>query len=443
MDNQCPDALHSSSLGTTPRIRLKSRRQYQRSSGNARSGRSDGRDAGVYVLPVAIGVATAIGARSVQISELDRFLFASVLVSAALVSLRAVGTNLPPRMSALVVGWIFLSGCYLVVGVFVQPHRSMNFVIGDFALALYPLAVALAYAARPQWLRRRAPLIVLFAFLMLAAVVARLFGMLGTRHEAPSSLLIAGSWYFLLRGRTPATRIVAGVGVALTLALALSSGYRTHLVLGAVAPLIIAGFLGMRNTLKVIAVSAPLAVVTLALIGVQINPLGALESSRFESVLSGNQDESLQSRELEAKDVLETVDNEWIPGQFLLGHGFGATYKPHYSYIERNVGSDGRVHNVHIGPMLVWLRFGLIGALAYCLALVTSVRTLIDIRRGRIGQQDEFIVGTWALAFLLFSVEFLTLNSTVQVSMGWALGGLIASRFARDRSEVAEDQTVV
>lgn len=388
-----------------------------------------------FALPAAVGGSAIYAAQSVTVETGDLVMFGGITGLAGIFAVRALTSPLPRRVRDLTALWVLFAVLYVLVSS-LQIDWQPTHVLGDGAVALLPLLMMLTFAARPRWLQGRpAALGLLLALLLLAAVEARLIGMLGARHAAPSVLLIAGVWYYALEAQSRRMRILTWPLVGLVGILAYSSGYRTHLILWALAPVvIIVIFRGGRGVFK----SAILALVVwvgLGLAGVEIDPLDNFNDSRFDAILAGRPDESLESRVAELRDVELTAEREWLPGQQLVGYGFGATYQPHYSFIEANVGDNGRVHSVHIGPALVLFRFGLFGLIIVASLIVLTWRTLRDVRHHRTGTYNRGQVGVLALAVTLYAGEFLVLNPTVQPVFAFSLGGLLAVR-ALYRSEL-------
>jgi len=55
------------------------------------------------------------------------------------------------------------------------------------------------------------------------------------------------------------------------------------------------------------------------------------------------------------------------PGAFLTGLGHGAVYFPYLNVgsISRNLSAEGYVHNIHVGPALLFFRYGVVGIVLY------------------------------------------------------------------------------
>lgn len=378
-------------------------------------------------LPLLIGLAAIYGATSVTTLPYERVFFGAIVLLSMWLAVPPREITAPRMLGSLILGWGLIWLSYAYISVLMQPSWSANYFVGDATLALLPLFVMLGFTVHPGWLKRRTSILLLLALLGIAAVGARLVGMLGMRHEAPSSLLIAGVWYFALEADARRVRwclaypLVAAVGL-----LCYSSGYRTHLILWIAAPFVIR--LLLRGFWAVVRACLALALIigVAVLGGVEIDLVDTFRESRFQSILSGRPDESLGTRFAELHDVGETIEREWIPGQSVFGYGFGAAYQPQRSFIDSNVGDDGRVHNIHFGPALVFFRFGYLGLVIFAAMLAVVVQTLRDLRMDEVGPFDRSTVAILGVGLLLFSIEFLVLNSTVQPAMSFCLGGVLA-----------------
>jgi hypothetical protein len=92
----------------------------------------------------------------------------------------------------------------------------------------------------------------------------------------------------------------------------------------------------------------------------------AFDLKRFETLFSGDADQSILSRLNEVYDVVHHFSNNASLFNYLLGFGFSATYEPvSFSGVDLNVTPSGTVHHVHVFPFLIFLRFGLLGVVLY------------------------------------------------------------------------------
>lgn len=93
-----------------------------------------------------------------------------------------------------------------------------------------------------------------------------------------------------------------------------------------------------------------------------------LGQSRLYSTLANKEvveGESATERLDEARNAYMTLQS--IPGAFLTGLGHGAVYFPYLNVgsISRNITDEGYVHNIHVGPALLFFRYGVVGIVLY------------------------------------------------------------------------------
>jgi hypothetical protein len=386
---------------------------------------------GAIVLPAMIGFSVLYSAPSVSALPGEVHAYAAVCIVAGLLALRSVSMRIPRKASLLSAAWVFVVGVLLANSIILQWDSALpRYVAGDLATTILPIAMMHAYLARPDWLLRTRPLWAVLALLFAAAILAKVVGVQYSRHDAPSVLLTAGLAYLVVMADlTPPRRLFFMCAYAGVVYLAFTSGYRTHLVLCLILPvvLLILGR-GFRSTVMTAIALAAFAVLTVTLTSVAQNVSSVFAESRFESVMTEQSDASIGSRLAEIHDVQKTIRQEWSPAQVLLGAGFGSSYFPDRSYIEQNIGTNNRVHHIHVGPMLMFYRFGLVGVFAYLAMLALAVVTLREVRHGRC---RGVLPAVTATAMVGFSIESLFFNASVQSAMGWSLGVLLAYRLSR------------
>lgn len=381
---------------------------------------------GRYLLPGTVATFLIYSATSVYVRPKAAILYAVVVAVAGVLAIHGRRAKVPKRARQLCTVWLGTAALYLVVSSF-QTVWSPRHVIGDFAVSVLPLLVMLAALRHKEVLTGRRSLYVLLTGASFAACAAYFIGQVANRHEPPSPFLMAGAWYFLLTRQGPAAKVLTmgwtlGVGC-----LAYSSGSRTHLFVWLIAPVVVLAITyGWKGLLGGAALLVAITTVAFA-VGHPVQTLErAAGASRFETLLDGNRDVSLSVRLSEAHDVTSTARHEWIPPQAVFGYGYGATYVPARSYIVRNVGESGRVHSIHIGPMLVFFRFGVLGIAAFGLLVGFVIRMLRRIRRRLDTWPDQALYAICGIAIVLFLVEFLTLNSSVEPMASLSLGILLA-----------------
>lgn len=387
-----------------------------------------------YAIQVAIGLTAVYSATSVKTLPGERYALGAVFV-VILLAVLGKGERLPPKMIPLIFLWIGGTLVYLIVGVVVS-RGLVSYVVGDAFLALLPIMFAIAFAKHPSWLRSESALLPLLFVLAIAAVTARTVGMLGSRHEAPSSLLIVGCWYYAIQARTLRYRLLMLAATLAVLDLAYTSGYRTHMLLWAAAPALVVGLMRGARAALLTAVATVILAVPLTYTPLGADVVAAFSSSRLETLVAERPDESADTRIGEFRDVISTARDEWLPGQFIVGAGFGSSYQPKTTFILANADASGRVHNIHIGIALVFFRFGLLGIVLFISLIVVALRALAACRRSiREGLGASPVISVGGLGLLLFTGEFMTLNASVQPSMSFCAGIVIAAVMTRSHSD--------
>ena len=406
-----------------------------RTEGGARrskSGGSGGRRLGTrsMFVPVAIGTFSVYSATSVLALPYERTLFGLIFAVALIVASTADWHRLPRGTSLLSAAWISASAFYFMASLF-QPVWVTTYVLGDLLLSLLPLLMLVAFLADESSLRSHLPIRFLVIVLTVAAFEAQLVGILGNRHDPPSPLIIAAGWYYVLAAQRRQVRTWGALLVLSTGYLSYSSGYRTHMLLWLAAPILIS--FGLRRWKALISIIAVVACALLmwSLSGHSLGTTTGIRDARFQAIVNDQPDISLQNRVLEARSVLWTASNEWLPGEQVIGFGFGATYEPHFLVIVRNVGANGRAHSIHIGPVLVYFRFGLLGLAAMGWFCIFCLRRLLEIGSSAPSNAGVEVFAILTVSTILFLLEFLTLDSTVDPTMSYCVAGVLATWLIR------------
>lgn len=144
-----------------------------------------------------------------------------------------------------------------------------------------------------------------------------------------------------------------------------------------------------------------------------------------------HREESSFARVLEASDAFEFMADQ--PVYPLIGFGHGATYRPNASFMAPNVTPEGVVHNIHIGPVLLFFRYGIFGAALWGMMAWVLVRGFFRLR----SLLEEFSIMhpapphvtrdlmlflTAYFVFLALFMVFFTMNIMIDPVMGIALG---------------------
>jgi hypothetical protein len=363
----------------------------------------------------------------------ERLAYLVVVLSASFVFFIVLRTAPPLRST-----WVWIAGWFLLLALWLLPcmsqsHAYHQYVAGDFVtLALPALMFPLIMASPGLLSKRRAAL--LGVGLTLAAILAPVLGADSNRYEPPSTMLIAGLWWLLIVTQEPKRRFFIVSLIAVLGGLIVGSGQRTALLIW----LACAGYafwqflwssrLGIRLLLTVVGLSL-LFVVT----SMRGELLAVVAGHRIENVARGESDDSLIARWEEAIDVVETLKREGSPLTYVVGFGHGATYAPQTSFVSRNITPDGRVHNIHIGPLMILFRYGLIGLALYTWLILAVVRTLSR----RVRDQDTIhqVRCGFALVCLGFLMEGLMFNVLVDPLFAISLAGFFASHAPERRGQ--------
>lgn len=370
---------------------------------------------------------------------------------------------------ALVFGWIFFSAApvlllaarrqitaqvlavygvmlLLATPVITQRYFSLSWVVGDMLLLSTPLLLGIALRSssviHPRLLDRLFEFTV--ATLLVAAVVGSFFPDPADsfRYSPPAPLLMAAVWMYFLTKRGWA-QAVAGLGVAVVAVLTWNSQWRSSalvfLFIGIVAVVfLVKGPARMMLALAMTALSA-----WLVLFGIPLQGQGGGPSDNriVETFQEGGlqNDSSTMFRFVEARAVAQTAGEEWNPVNLLIGGGHGATYNFNYldvlpgsSRFEERNGSDGRVHNVHLGALMIAYRYGLFG-IAFALTAVGLA--LRGVWRGAKHRDMNCFVA--ALAFVGCAQLHMANNVTTQIHFT-VTAALLVPLLGRVRREKAE-----
>jgi hypothetical protein len=390
---------------------------------------------------LSIGAYAVIDAALFGVNTAQRVAYALVWGSVVMACLVEM-----PRARVSRSGWRWIAVWLFVAAVGTLPtawqtHVYPAYAAGDLASILLPLVLFLAGSAVPSLFGIRA-VAVLTGALTLGLVVAPLVGKEGARFEAPATFLLAMAAWLVIAARTRTQRVL-GVGLGIvTLAANYASGQRTSVIIWLVLAIaVISSLLGVKRVLlaAIVAVIVLLSPAREALLpGLQTS----IQSTRFGTVIAGDKDESLFARFNEAVDVVRTLRREGGPINWLVGFGHGATYQPALSFLARNVTDDGRVHNIHIGPLMILFRYGLLGvAIATALA-VAVVRSVVRLRSS-LHESSAPLQALFALAVFGFLIEGLMFNVLVDPVFSYAIAGfLLHSRALAARASYLQRNAV-
>ncbi len=374
---------------------------------------------GLFVLQKAFAPRELPGAREIYA--------ALVIWTTMTILLDPHGVVLSRTTARRVLLWCLIFIAYLAL-VPLNPVVYPKYIVGDVASLLLP-AFFLVCGYRYRDLFFTLPTLTrVGAVLAVAALIALAFPDETGRHQPPSLLLIAMTWTWFMLSKTRARCLLAGLAVLVLSAVAWISTVRTNAAMVLVAGALVY-WLHPRLRYSVLLGIPALAVLLVARVGpIRNRVVGIVLESRFKTIASGEGDESLLGRAVEMEDVIRTIQREWPPWRYAVGYGHGSTYEPYKSYMGRNVTSEDRVHNIHIGPSMVFFRYGVFGIVLVSAMAWLTLRELLRIRsEWRLGRAEPIgIVFTTTVA--LYGVYFLLFNSIVDPVFSYAAAGCLCTR---------------
>jgi hypothetical protein len=383
-------------------------------------------DLAALVVVSVLGIYTVVDSAVLRVAAGQRVLYATIaLVVVCAVLLAAQRLRMPRFAAGILVAWMSLLLLWLVPAIGGERVYP-GYVAGDLASMGMPALFLLAAYAIPDAFRGRWYQGLLAAWLVLAMIAGMLLGTgWGGRFEPPHNLLVVLLWLGVFAGQR-LTRAISVLMLMLVLVLAFQSGARTAVVLWFVGFLYL---LALRWPIRRLAVAAiPLiAVITLfAGAALQQAAVDALSESRFRQNIEGEADVSLISRLNEAQDVIALVQKAPV-FNVIVGHGHGATFRPERSMPVHNLTAHGLVHHVHITPVMLLYRYGLIGVILYLWLAVVLARSFFRERKQCLSTGEIPDTAIFTFALVLFMADSLLRNPLVDPLLSWVVAGFIAS----------------
>ncbi len=373
-----------------------------------------------------LGLYTVIDAAVLRVAAGQRIIYAGIAgIVAASVLLGWMRIRLPRPVAASLVVWMLLLIAWLLP-VLGSEQVYPGYVAGDFASMAMPALFLLAAYAVPDMYRNPWYLGLLAGWLLMAMVAGMLLGTgWGGRFEPPHNLLVVLLWFGVFAGGRGIRWLCGGLLVVVLL-LAFQSGARTVVVLWFAG---LAYLLALRWPVRHLVVAAvPLGAVIVLFAGAALQQalLDTLAQSRFRQNIEGEADVSLISRFNEAADIAAIVTEESSALQIVLGRGHGATFRPERSFPMHNFTVHGLVHHIHITPVMLLYRYGLLGIAVYVALIAFLVRRFFAERRHTRsrGQLPHSAVFTFAM--VLYVADSLLRNPLVDPLLSWVLAGFLA-----------------
>ena len=339
----------------------------------------------LFAIGLTIFAFVTIDALHLGIGMGERLAYLLVILVTSLAALHALLHGGQTRKTSVwVLVWLLLLSIWLMQSYWMAPAYPY-YVAGDFASLALPALLVFLISGSPSTIQSRTLLLVYVA-LLLAAALGAVFGTEQNRHEPPTTLLLASTAWWILRLRSGQQTVAALIIATFLSILIITSGQRTAFLIWLFLVLYLAIFAASRLNIR------PLALMVLLLTGAplaltifDLDFQGIYSGHRLGALSSIGTDESLITRIEETQDVLLTIRQDGNLSSLIFGFGHGGTYTPFYSHVKRNITDEGRVHNIHITPIMIFFRYGLIGLLVYLwfAAAVISVLIREILARGR------------------------------------------------------------
>lgn len=344
-------------------------------------------------------------------------------------ALLLVGRPAPPR--ALRVAWIVAaaSAAYLLPTAALPDGRSLVHVVVDFSTFLVPMGFLLIGSAVPDTFRRILGLrwVLVFLLASLSSPLLVIDTAPARSFDPPDVGVIALLATVAVTRPDERAGRVAAVGSSLLIGLAAWSGSRSVFAIAVLAFVVV---LVANRTARVLVVLAIAAGLVLSL--VQLDVVADLRagiptrsSARIVQMLRLGGGDVSTGRINEAGMVLQDIRSRGPLGA-AIGLGHGAVFEPESWWQERTISAGGFVHNVHIGPLLMLFRYGLIGLVLYFAVAASAVTTALRSLRRRTSGIDATKL-LYAAGTALFAVDFLVRNVLPNPVFSFFLAGHIAT----------------
>ena len=368
----------------------------------------------------------------VGIPTIQLAIYASLVVLTAIAALAMLGHSRLKRTESVILIAILAVILGGLVGTATQSVFYPVYVVGDAAsIVLLALFVVVA-AAAPRSLFSESALWLLWVTCFVASLLSPILGVDNGRYDPPSPFLIGATVGLVCVGGRSIKGLAAVAALVVLVILAYYSGFRTHVGLTGLGLMIAVGrLLGPRAVVVLMAGLLLAAAANLPAIGNYLSSQAVVSDSRFRDIASGEADQSVLERVLEVRDAWFTAEESWSNPQWIVGAGHGATYVPSESNIVRNITNENRVHNIHVGPALVFFRYGLVGVAALAALYVLVTRRcwtqFFDPRR------TPGICAAFPWIMLMYLADFLVRNVMIDPFFAYSLAGLALSNTLRDK----------
>lgn len=394
---------------------------------------------GAKVLLVCLIGFAFIDAASVRLLTYEREAYGAVVAAIGLVAVFALMRSRYSNLGAIFAfSWVGLGVLALIQGAWANGWDT-EFVVGDFGVMMVPILLFIAGNSRQRSIFDDPKFLdTLGKGLIVAAGVSYFFGRdwdLGGRYDPPNLFLAAWLIAKVLSSQTMrATRTYLSLLFLFGLVAFLSNERTTVMIWGGGVVYMLMGLRGQKF------LNMGIPIILLAIIGawIQQDLASSSSSDGFQSRFSkiqGGTDESLQGRYNEVSDMLGTVGREWGVMEYLVGAGHGATFQPVLSFPERNV-NDGRVHNIHIGPALMFYRYGIMGVVGWLWWLMALLAGIGRLLSPNCRETDRTMILAAGFVFL----DSLMRNPFIDPVSGFGVAGIFHVMLGTNRGAAVDAQ---
>ena len=347
------------------------------------------------------------------------------LFAAAQATFALTQVSIEKQVANFLLAWLLATSVYLLPAL-ASEYQYPRYIMTDLIASILPLLLLITALRFPDLLLSKRIVIAMALVSFAAASLSVTIAEQASRHEPPSTLLMAAAWAAFFVMPSARAKKVSAAGLIVLLILAIASGERTAallwLFLGMAGWFLVA--LRLRGLIWISTLLAVVVAVTIFFFGESL--LLAVASTRFESLAQGELDESLLSRVLEVRDTW----SQWTLAQWY-GFGHGATYLPDASYLSRNFTEHSRVHNIHFGPMLLLYRYGLPGLFLYFWLIVDVGRFAMALKAAGYDHEQGFVYLFFTLGLTGHLVSFLMFNIIPDPAFSYVLAGYLYIRLVR------------
>ena len=337
-------------------------------------------------------------------------------------------------------GFIFSLALFYFLPIYSHEVLYSNWILGDALCYLLPSLLILLSSLRPTLFSDFSFVTKLCLLLSIGSLVAPIFSV-NNRFEPPSILLPI--FVSILFYSTSTFKALVFFPCLVSLAiLSFISGQRTSFLLCIISFAVITFiYVYNANIRKIFMTVFLISLLCLSLVSFDVflsdsylvSPTAnqflseTYEGSRFNKLR--HEDASLETRINEAKDVLRS-SSSWSFFQYIYGKGHGAVFKPYNSFIPSNTTENHDTHHIHIGIVLMFYRYGIIGVLILLFLCYLVIRRLslikgiiYDLPSGESVNQSMNAPIFFSVSLLIYLINFMFRNILVDPLFSFVLSG--------------------